>query len=155
MTVVLQRVNRAAVTVAGETVGSIGEGLLLLLGVAVGDTEHDADLLAAKVVACRIFCDEEGRMNRSLLDVGGRALVVSNFTLLGNYRHGNRPDFFGAAAPAEAEKLYEYFVARLKAQGVPAATGRFGAHMNIDMCADGPVTLVMESAVLKKKGEKA
>ena len=94
-------------------------------------------------------------MNRSVIDVGGGVLVVSNFTLLGNYRHGNRPDYFGAAAPGEAEKLYEYFVAQLKGRGVPVATGRFGAHMNIALDADGPVTLVMESAVLKKKGEKA
>ena len=155
MTAVLQRVKSAAVTVEGQTVGAVGEGLLVLLGVAAGDAEHDADLLAAKIAACRIFCDEEDRMNRSVIDVGGGVLVVSNFTLLGNYRHGNRPDYFGAAAPGEAEKLYEYFVAQLKGRGVPVATGRFGAHMNIALDADGPVTLVMESAVLKKKGEKA
>ena len=155
MTAVLQRVKSAAVTVEGQTVGAVGEGLLVLLGVAAGDAEHDADLLAAKIAACRIFRDEEDRMNRSVIDVGGSVLVVSNFTLLGNYRHGNRPDYFGAAAPDEAEKLYEYFVAQLKGRGVPVATGRFGAHMNIALDADGPVTLVMESAVLKKKGEKA
>ena len=155
MTAVLQRVKSAAVTVEGQTVGTVGEGLLVLLGVAAGDAEHDADLLAAKIAACRIFCDEEDRMNRSVIDVGGGVLVVSNFTLLGNYRHGNRPDYFGAAAPGEAERLYEYFVAQLKGRGVPVATGRFGAHMNIALDADGPVTLVMESAVLKKKGEKA
>lgn len=155
MKLVLQRVSRAAVTVDGQTVGEIGEGLLLLLGVAAGDAEYDADLLAAKAVNCRIFSDDEGRMNRSVLDVNGAFLIVSNFTLLGNYRHGNRPDFFGAADPAAAEKLYEYFIARVRERGVPVATGRFGEHMEIDLTADGPVTLVMESDALKKKGEKA
>lgn len=153
MTLVLQRVTHAAVTVGQETVGEIGEGLLLLLGVAVGDAERDADRLAAKAVNCRIFEDEAGRMNRSVLDVGGSMLIVSNFTLLGNYRHGNRPDFLGAADPATAERLYEYFIAAVRRLGVPAAAGRFGADMRIDLCADGPVTLVMESAALKKKGE--
>jgi len=155
MTLVLQRVKNAAVTVDEETVGEIGEGLLLLLGVAAGDAEHDADLLAAKAVNCRIFSDEAGRMNRSVLDVGGSLLVVSNFTLLGDYRHGNRPDFFGAADPAMAEKLYEYFIARVRERVDRVATGRFGAHMRIDFAADGPVTLVMESDALKKKGERA
>ena len=155
MTLVLQRAKRAAVTVEGQTVGRIEKGLLLLLGVADGDAEYDADLLAAKAVNCRIFSDEAGRMNRSVLDVGGAMLIVSNFTLLGNYRHGNRPDFFGAADPSTAEKLYEYFIARVRERGVPVATGCFGEHMEIDLCADGPVTLVMESDVLKKKGERA
>ena len=154
MTAVLQRAARAAVTVAGETVGAVGEGLLVLLGVAEGDDERDAELLAAKIAACRIFCDEEGRMNRSVLDVGGGVLIVSNFTLLANYRHGNRPDYFGAAAPETAEKLYDYFCAEMRERGLPVATGRFGADMQIDLLADGPVTIVMESAVLRKKGEK-
>ena len=109
MIAVLQRVNRAAVSVEGAVVGEIGQGLLILLGVAKGDTEEDAARLAAKIAACRIFHDGEGKMNRSVRDIGGGALVISNFTLLADYHHGNRPSYFDAAAPEEANRLYLYF----------------------------------------------
>lgn len=153
MTAVLQRVDRAACTVEGEVTGEIAEGLLILLGVANGDTREDAAVLAAKVARCRIFCDESGKMQRSLLDIGGGALVVSNFTLLADYAHGNRPSYFGAAEPAAADALYCDFAAELEKAGVPVATGRFGADMRLSITANGPVTIVMESARLKKTKE--
>ena len=150
MKAVVQRVSRAEVRVDGAVCGSCGAGLFILLGVADGDTREDAELLAGKIARLRIFCDDEGKMNRSVTDVGGGALVVSNFTLLANYRHGNRPDFFGAAAPAEANGLYEYFTELLRAQVGEVGTGIFGADMKIDAACDGPVTIVLESEVLKK-----
>ena len=154
MIAVLQRVNRAAVRVEGEVVGSIQKGLMILLGVSVEDTVADAAALAKKIAACRIFCDENDKMNRSLLDIGGGALVISNFTLLADYSHGNRPSYFGAAAPQEAQALYQIFCRLLSdALSREVAKGQFGAHMNIDMEADGPVTIVMDSKVLKPKGE--
>ena len=153
MTAVLQRVDRAACTVEGEVTGKTGKGLLILLGVAAGDTEADAAALAAKIARCRIFCDESGKMQRSVLDISGGALVISNFTLLADYAHGNRPSYFGAAAPDAAEELYRFFVAALEREGVPAATGRFGADMRLSIEANGPVTIVMESAKLKKTKE--
>ena len=124
---------------------------MILLGVAVSDGEADADALADKIVKFRIFKDENGKMNRSVKDVGGAALVVSNFTLSGSYRHGNRPDFCGTAAPpAVAEALYERFKARLGAS-IPVQSGRFGADMEVTIVNDGPVTFVLESDVLLKK----
>ena len=151
MTAVLQRVKRAEVKIDGESVGAIGEGLMILLGVAISDTAEDADLLADKIVKFRIFSDENGKMNRSVKDVGGSALVVSNFTLCGSYRHGNRPDFCGTAAPpAVADGLYRHFMDRLAAS-VPVEAGRFGADMEVTIVNDGPVTFVLESAVLRKR----
>ena len=151
MIAVLQRVKRAEVKIDGESVGSIDGGLMILLGVAITDGEADADALVDKIVKFRIFTDENGRMNRSVKDVGGSALVVSNFTLCGSYRHGNRPDFCGTAAPpAVAEALYERFKARM-AQTVPVEAGRFGAEMEVTIVNDGPVTFVLDSNVLLKK----
>ena len=150
MTAVVQRVSSAEVRVDEKICGACGEGLFILLGVADGDTRADAELLAAKIAKLRIFCDDEGKMNRSVLDIGGSALVVSNFTLLANYRHGNRPDFFGAAAPEQANELYEVFTSLLRGRIGRVETGIFGADMKITAACDGPVTIVVESEVLKK-----
>ena len=150
MMAVIQRVRHAAVTADGVDRGACGAGLLLLLGVGAGDTEEDATLLADKIVKLRIFCDEAGKMNSSLLDVGGEALVVSNFTLCADYTHGNRPDYFAAARPEVAEPLYEFFLDRIKSNGINAGSGKFGADMQIEMTADGPVTIVMDSQKLKR-----
>jgi D-tyrosyl-tRNA(Tyr) deacylase len=137
---VVQRVARAAVTVDGEQVARIGPGLLILLGVRTGDTEEQADRIAAKLAALRIFADADGRMNLSVRDAGGEVLCVSQFTLYGDARKGNRPSFAGAARPEEAEPLYERVRAALGAQG-----GRFGAHMDVELVGDGPVTLIVET----------
>lgn len=153
MRAVLQRVSQAEVCVEGRTVGACGAGLMILLGVSQGDCEADADALVRKIAALRIFCDEEGKLNRSVRDVDGEALVVSNFTLMANYKKGNRPDYMGAAAPQIAKELYEYFCMKLAEELRHVGRGEFGAHMEIRLCADGPVTIVMESDVLlgKKK----
>ena len=141
MRAVVQRVSQARVTVDGETTGEIGPGLLVLLGIRRGDTEEQADKLARKLLALRIFEDDHGRMNRSVTDVGGEVLCVSQFTLYGDARKGNRPSFVDAAPPEEAERLYEHVKAALHdAQG-----GRFGAHMEVELVNDGPVTLVVEN----------
>jgi D-tyrosyl-tRNA(Tyr) deacylase len=140
MRALVQRVTRASVTVAGEPVASIGPGLLVLLGVRRGDGDEQADRLVRKLRALRIFEDGEGRMNRSVEDAGGELLCVSQFTLYGDARKGNRPSFVDAAAPAEAERLYERVRAGLGAQG-----GRFGAHMQVELVNDGPVTLLVET----------
>ena len=129
----------------------IRHGFLVLLGVLSGDDETDAKLLADKIVKLRVFSDENGKMNRSLADVGGEVMVVSNFTLAANYRHGNRPDFLRAAPPAEADRLYCRFVQLVIDAGVPTKTGVFGADMQIQTTADGPITIVMDSAVLRKE----
>lgn len=142
MRAVLQRVSRAAVRVEGETVGEIGAGLLVLLGVAAGDEERAADRLAAKLARLRIF-ERDGRFDESLLDTGGAALVVSQFTLLADTRRGNRPSFTDAARPDDAEPLYERFCQALRDLGVPVATGRFGARMEVELVNDGPVTVVL------------
>ena len=154
MKAVLQRVSAAQVDISGETVGKIGRGFLVLLGVAQGDTEEDLDRLLAKILRLRVFEDGNGKMNRSVRDVGGGLLVVSQFTLLANYRHGNRPDFLMAEAPAEANRLYEYFTDRMKTlSGCPTETGVFGADMKVSIENDGPVTLVIDSPeLMKKKG---
>jgi len=141
----VQRVRRAAVSVAGELCGSIGQGMLVLLGVALDDTESDAQWLAKKIAGLRIFEDAAGKMNLSLSDVGGSMLVVSQFTLLGDCRHGRRPDFTAAAPPEAAERLYQVFVHAAAQQGVPVATGRFREQMEVELVNDGPVTLVVES----------
>jgi D-aminoacyl-tRNA deacylase len=141
----IQRVHRASVTIAGEICGSIGAGMLVLLGVASDDTEADAQKLAKKTAGLRIFEDSQEKMNLSLSDVGGAMLVVSQFTLLGDCRRGRRPDFIAAAPPELAEKLYEVFIAAVAAEGVAVATGRFRQHMEVELVNDGPVTLLVES----------
>jgi len=140
---VVQRVSKARVTARGEPVGEIGPGLCVLLGVARGDGAAEAQQLAGKVARLRIFEDDEGRFDRSLLDVGGEALVVSQFTLLADTAKGNRPSFGEAAPPEEAEPLYESFCEALRAQGVPVETGVFGARMAVELVNDGPVTIVL------------
>jgi len=141
---VVQRVTRASVQVDEEVVGEIGAGVLVLLGVAVGDAEEHAEALAGKVARLRIFEDDGGRFDRSLLDTGGAALVVSQFTLLADTSKGNRPGFTAAAAPGDAEPLVERFCVTLAALGVPVATGRFGARMTVALVNDGPVTIVLD-----------
>jgi len=144
MRVLLQRVRKASVTVAGETVGEIGHGVLLFVGVTTGDARADADWLAKKAAGLRIFEDEAGKMNRSLLDIGGDALVVSQFTLYADCRKGRRPGFDAAGDPAAAEELYEYFTERLKSEGVGRVeTGRFGADMLVSLENDGPATFLL------------
>jgi D-tyrosyl-tRNA(Tyr) deacylase len=142
---VVQRVSRAAVTVAGEVTGAIETGLLVLLGVAEGDMPHDAEYLAQKIATLRVFEDEQGKMNLSLVEVGGRMLVVSQFTLLGDCRKGRRPSFDLAARPEAAEALYRHFVAKVEEQGIAVATGRFQQHMLVELVNDGPVTLLVDS----------
>jgi D-aminoacyl-tRNA deacylase len=141
---VVQRVSSASVTVDGAVVGAIGPGLLALVGVAEGDTEADADALAAKLAGLRVFGDAHGRMNRAVSDAGGAVLVVSQFTLLADMARGRRPSFTGAADPAVAEPLVARVVARLAATGVATATGRFGARMAVALVNDGPVTVIVE-----------
>jgi D-aminoacyl-tRNA deacylase len=145
MRVVLQRVKEARVDVAGTTVGAISTGLLILIGVASTDTQQDADYLADKVIYLRIFPDEEGRMNRSILEVGGSLLVVSQFTLYGDCRKGRRPSFDRAAPPEEARRLYEYFIERLTSRNIIVQTGVFQAEMQIHLVNDGPVTFILDS----------
>ena len=151
MIALIQRVSSARVTVDGETVGACGRGYLVLLGVAETDEESDIAKLGDKLLKLRIFCDENGKMNRSILDEDGEALVVSQFTLLANYSHGNRPEYFAAAHPEKAERFYEAFVAHLRRGLTHVGTGRFGAHMEVSLTNDGPVTIVLDSNRLKKK----
>ena len=132
-------------TVAGEAVGEIGHGLCILLGVARGDRDATAERLAGRIARLRIFENEDGRFDRSVLDVGGAALVVSQFTLIADTQKGNRPSFAGAAPPEEAERLYETFATALAAEGVPVATGVFGARMKVELENDGPVTIVLDA----------
>ena len=145
MRAVLQRVSRARVLVEGEVVGAIGPGLLVLLGVAPDDTPADVTWLADKVVGLRIFADAEGKMNRSVAEIGGSVLIVSQFTLYGDCRKGRRPSFIGAAPPEIAVPLYEAFVEAVRALGVPTAMGRFGAMMEVEVVNAGPVTLILDS----------
>jgi D-aminoacyl-tRNA deacylase len=145
MRAVLQRVTRASVTVAGQIIGEIGQGLLVLLGVAHDDTDADAHQLADKTIQLRIFDDAEGKMNLALPGVRGSVLVVSQFTLLGDCRKGRRPSFIQAAAPELAERLYETFVAAIGVQGIRVATGKFRATMQVELVNDGPVTLIVDS----------
>ena len=151
MKAVIQRVTGASVKVDGAVVGECREGLMILLGVAKGDTEEDARLLANKICNLRIFCDENDKMNLSLKTIDGEALVISQFTLMANYKHGNRPDFLESASPDEANRLYEYFVTLMSAELKHVGKGIFGAHMEVSLVNDGPVTIVMDSDVLKKK----
>jgi D-aminoacyl-tRNA deacylase len=143
----IQRVSEAQVTVDGEVIGQIGRGLVVLLGVGARDGEAEVEWLAEKTVGLRIFEDEVGKMNRSLAEVGGAMLVVSQFTLYGDSRKGRRPSFVEAAPPELAERLYESFVARVAGQGVAVAKGRFRAHMLVSLVNDGPVTLWIDTEV--------
>jgi D-tyrosyl-tRNA(Tyr) deacylase len=145
MRVVVQRVSRASVIVAGEVTGAIEAGLLVLVGVKPGDDERDRDFLVDKIANLRIFSDDEGKMNLSVQDVGGSVLVVSQFTLYGDCRKGRRPSFIGAAPPAEAEAAYDSFVAALRALPLRVETGRFAADMAVSLVNDGPVTLILDS----------
>ncbi|MEC7299002.1 MAG: D-aminoacyl-tRNA deacylase [Pseudomonadota bacterium] len=144
MRAVLQRVSEAAVRVDGEVVGQCGPGLMILVCAMQGDTEANADLLAAKVSKCRIFEDEAGKMNRSVLDIGGSALVVSQFTLAADTSRGNRPGFSSAAAPEDGRRLYAHFARALADLGVPVQTGQFAADMKVSLVNDGPITIWME-----------
>lgn len=149
MIAVVQRVSSAEVTVEGELVGKCGRGLLVLLGVAVGDTKADADLIIKKLPALRIFTDDNDKMNLSLTDIKGDVLAISNFTLLANCRRGNRPDFFAAEKPSQASDMYDYFVERLGESVEHVGTGIFGADMKITALNDGPVTIILDSNALK------
>jgi len=145
MRAVIQRVKESSVKVDRQTIGRIGKGLLVLLGVAEGDTPSDADYLANKIVNLRIFEDDNAKMNRSLLSIGGEMLVVSQFTLLGDCRKGRRPSFIAAAGPQKASELYDNFIQQVRRLGVSVETGRFQSTMEVALINDGPVTLVLES----------
>lgn len=145
MRTVVQRVSRASVTVADEIVGEIGEGLAVLVGVTHGDTEADALTMARKLVGLRIFPDDDDLMNRSVLDIGGSVLIISQFTLYGDPRKGRRPSFVDAARPEHAEPLVRLVASTIAGEGVAVATGRFGASMEVDLVNRGPVTIVIES----------
>jgi len=145
MRAVVQRVSRASVLVEGDVVGEIERGYLVLLGVEESDTEDDVVFLGQKIVGLRVFEDADGKMNRSLGDVGGKMLVVSQFTLLGDCRKGRRPSFVAAARPEKADELYQSFVAELRGQGVSVETGRFQEMMQVELVNDGPVTLLLDS----------
>ena len=145
MRAVVQRVARAGVTVSGRVAGETGAGLCVLLGVGAGDSERDAEWLADKIVNLRIFEDGDGKMNRSLLEVGGGALIVSQFTLYGDCRRGRRPSFTEAASAEEGNRLYEYFAEQVKNRGVETSRGVFQAHMTVEIVNDGPVTLILDT----------
>lgn len=145
MRAVVQRVKEARVKIEGKTVGQIGPGLLVLLGVGEGDSEKDAEFLAEKIVNLRIMNDPQGKMNLSVKDVGGKILVVSQFTLYGDTSKGRRPSFVKAAKPGKAKKLYKKFTQEIKASGLKVETGKFGALMQVELINDGPVTLILES----------
>lgn len=145
MIAVVQRVKNASVTVENETIGKIGPGIVVLLGVADTDTPSDIDFLSEKIVNLRIFEDDQGKMNRSLMDSGGEILVVSQFTLLGDCRKGRRPSFVHAAEPEKAETYYQDFVERIREMGLSPQTGRFRAVMDVSLVNDGPVTLIVKS----------
>jgi D-aminoacyl-tRNA deacylase len=146
MRAVVQRVSRAQVTVDGEVAGRIGRGLLVLLAVAHMDTKADADYLAGKILGLRIFEDADGKMNLPVAEVNGAVLVVSQFTLYGDVRRGKRPSFDAAAPPQRASELYQYFVERLRAAGIPCATGRFQEIMQVELVNEGPVTILLDSS---------
>lgn len=155
MKAVLQRVKKASVSVDGNIVGTCNEGLLILLGVAKGDTETDVSNLAEKILKLRIFKDDCEKMNLSVCDINGEMLVVSQFTLLANYSHGNRPDYFDSASPETANKLYELFIDYMSKRVKHVDAGVFGANMSVELVNDGPVTIVMDSQVLRRKGNNA
>lgn len=145
MRAVVQRVSRSQVAVHQQIVGKTGRGLLILLGVAHADSEADAEYLADKIVGLRIFDDENGKMNLDAASIGGQILVVSQFTLYGDVRRGKRPSFDAAAPPERARQLYEYFVDRIRATGIPCETGRFQEMMQVELVNDGPVTILLDS----------
>ena len=145
MKALLQRVTEASVSVAGELVGRIGQGLVVFVGVADGDTEKDAQYLAQKTVNLRIFADEEGKFNLSILDIEGELLLVSQFTLLSDTRKGRRPSFIEAAPPERAEELFNYFVEQVSTMGLKIETGRFQQYMQVEIHNDGPVTILLDS----------
>ena len=149
MRAVVSRVAWARVVADGELTGEIGPGLLVLVGVTHADTEADADWLAAKVAALRVFADDQGKMNRSLTETGGAALVVSQFTLYGDARRGRRPSYIAAAPPSQAAPLVEAVAKALAGAGVPVAGGRFGAHMLVESAGDGPVTILLDTAATR------
>lgn len=152
MKAVIQRVSRASVALEGEIKGKIGEGFLVLLGVGEDDTAEDAEILARKVALLRIFCDNEDKMNLSLLDIGGEALVISNFTLCADTKKGNRPSFINAMAPDAANTLYECFCEKLFCEGVKKVEkGVFGGDMKVELLNNGPVTLILDTAIWRKK----
>ena len=148
MRAVVQRVTQASVSVAGERKGAIGQGFMVLIGVEEGDTDADLRYIADKVPHLRVFEDENGKMNRSLMDIGGEILAVSQFTLLGDARGGRRPSFIGAARPETANPLYEQLVADWRSRSIPVATGVFGADMQVSLVNDGPVTILLDSRKL-------
>ena len=145
MRAVIQRIKESSVNIEGQTIGQTGLGLLVLLGVALGDDHADADYLANKITHLRIFEDDDSKMNRSLLETGGEMMVVSQFTLLADCRKGRRPSFVDAAEPELAVELYEYFVEQVRSRGINVATGRFGAMMEVALINAGPVTIIVES----------
>ncbi len=145
MKIVLQRVQSAHVSIADEIVGKIGAGFCILAGIAPTDTEESIAKMAQKIALLRVFSDENGKMNRSLLDIGGAALIVSQFTLLADCSHGRRPSFTGAGNPTRAEELYHYFIAQMRALSIPVETGRFAAEMLVSIQNDGPATFILES----------
>ncbi len=151
MRVVLQRVSRSQVTVDGKTVGKTGRGLVILLGIAEADTGEDAEYLADKCIAMRIFNDEQGKMNHSVLDIHGEILSISQFTLYGDTRKGRRPSFIHAAEPKKGEYLYDYFNECLRRSGLNVETGQFGAMMNVDIYNEGPVTIIVDSKLKREK----
>ena len=152
MVVLLQRCLKSSVTVDGKTVGEIDFGLTLFVGVFDGDSEVECDFMARKIAALRVFCDENDKMNKSVLDVGGSALVISNFTLCANARKGNRPSYDGAAAPQRANELYEYFIKKLTENGIQKVEkGVFGADMNVKVENDGPVSIILDSDKIMPK----
>lgn len=145
MKAVLQRVTHSSVTIEHEVVGEIGQGVMVLLGVTDGDTERECDYLAEKAINLRIFEDDEGKMNHSLLDIGGEMLIVSQFTLCADCKKGRRPSFISAARPEKAIPLYERFIQRINSHGIKTATGRFGADMKVSIKNDGPVTIILDT----------
>ena len=153
MRAVVQRVKEARVCVEGKVIGEIKQGLLVFIGVGKGDQEADADYLAAKIPQLRIFEDADGKFNRTLLDIKGAILVVSQFTLFGDCRKGRRPSFSDAAEPEQARELYQRFIAKLKEDAVPVATGEFQAHMEVELINDGPVTLLFDTKTSQPKSE--
>ena len=145
MIAVIQRCSRGKVTVANNNIGEIGPGLVIFLGVKKGDSETDADLLVKKIVHLRIFNDKDLKMNRSLKDINGAALVISQFTLCGNTKKGRRPSFLNAAAPEKGQELYQYFIDKIEEASINVESGEFGAMMNVELVNDGPVTFVLDS----------
>ena len=145
MRAVLQRVHQARVKVESREIGSISHGMLVFLGVASDDTEEDLSLLSSKLIKFRIFADKDNKMNLSIRDTGGSMLIISQFTLFGTWRKGNRPGFFKAASPEKGETYYNHFIDLIKKQGIPVSTGTFGANMNVELSNDGPVTFFLDT----------